>query len=227
MPAWSKPELRDAFGDQLGDRDQAIEAGAVHVGWKLGFCSKGAMEALQIEGPLVGFLCQGQQIPNHSSVSSSGYQNGKLEIEVAVHVGKDLAADASVEEAEAAIRGLGMAVELVDLDVPLDDGAALLRSNVCHRGYVLAAPTLGVRHVQIDVSMNGEPVATGADPEAAVGDFAELLQHVASVLGGDAGPGLRAGDVIITGAAIPPLDLDRGWHYQASAANLEPVDIRT
>src|SRR5204863_27590 len=62
------------------------------------------------------------------------------EPEVAIHLGRDVPARAGGEAARAAIAALGAAIELVDIDRPLDDLEAILAANVFHRAVVLGPP---------------------------------------------------------------------------------------
>jgi 2-keto-4-pentenoate hydratase len=129
-------------------------------------------------------------------------------IEVAVHVARDVAAGASPEEIRAAIGGLGPAIELVDIDVPMDDAEAILAADIFHRGVILgpAQPHRGPVRGEVH---HGDQVETAEDAFTATGDPVRNVAHVAQHLAAF-GERLRAGDVIIMGSIVPLLSVAPG-----------------
>ncbi len=79
------------------------------------------MQRLDIAGPLVGFVMQEASIASGGTVSLAGWTNPIAEPEVAVYIGKDLAAGADRATTQAAIAALGPAIELTDLTFPPDE----------------------------------------------------------------------------------------------------------
>ena len=124
---------------QLTERRRRIEAGEASLGWKLGMGVPAAMAKLGTDAPLVGYLLAPARVDDGGTVSLDGWGNAKLEPEIAVHMGADLAPGASRAEAEAAIAGLGVAIELVDLDPDADDPEAILAADIFQR-HVLLGP---------------------------------------------------------------------------------------
>ncbi len=126
---------------QLTERRQRLEAGETSLGWKLGMGVPAAMKKLGTDAPLVGYLLAGARVDDGGTVPLDGWGNAKLEPEIAVHMAADLAPGASREEAEAAIAGLGVAIELVDLDPDADDPEAILSADIFQR-HVLLGPVV-------------------------------------------------------------------------------------
>ena len=126
---------------QLTQRAQRLEDGEASLGWKLGMGVPAAMKKLGTDAPLVGYLLAGARVDDGGTVSLDGWGNAKLEPEIAVHMGADLAPGASREDAEAAIAGLGVAIELVDLDPDADDPEAILAADIFQR-HVLLGPVV-------------------------------------------------------------------------------------
>ena len=193
---------------QLTQRAQRLQAGEASLGWKLGMGVPAAMSKLGTDAPLVGYLLAGARVDDGGTVSLDGWSNAKLEPEIAVHMGADLAAGASREEAQAAISGLGVAIELVDLDPDADDPEAILAADIFQR-HVLLGPVVdgaGSDGASARVLRNGEEAAATADATEATGDPVDLVLHVANVVG-EAGETLRAGEVVICGSVVPALDV--------------------
>jgi 2-keto-4-pentenoate hydratase len=196
---------------QLTERRRRIEAGEAPLGWKLGMGVPAAMAKLGTDAPLVGYLLEPARVEDGGSVSLDGWDNAKLEPEIAVHMATDLAPGASREEAEAAIAGLGVAIELVDPDPDADDPEAILAADIFQRHVLLGPVAEGATAsgTSARVLKNGDEAATTGDATEATGDPLGLVLHVAAVIGA-AGEALRAGEVVICGSVVPALDIAPG-----------------
>ena len=133
---------------------------------------------------------------------------------MAVHLGRDVSADASPAEALAAVAGWSVAIELADLDPPPTDIEEVLAGNIFHR-HVL----LGPLSPSLPADLPSPCPATGRSsrrpptPFELTGELGSILASAASTLA-SCGASLSAGDVVITGSVIPPLDVSGGgaWH---------------
>ena len=196
---------------QLTERRRRIEEGEASLGWKLGMGVPAAMAKLGTDAPLVGYLLAPARVEDGGTVSLDGWGTAKLEPEIAVHMGADLAAGASRADAEAAIGGLGAAIELVDLDPSADDPEAILAADIFQRHVLLGPVTEGATAAGTSARAlkNGDEAAATADATEATGDPVDLVLHVANVVGAS-GEGLRAGEVVICGSVVPALDVAPG-----------------
>ena len=196
---------------QLTERRRRIEEGEASLGWKLGMGVPAAMAKLGTDAPLVGYLLAPARVEDGGTVSLDGWGTAKLEPEIAVHMGADLAAGASRADAEAAIAGLGPAIELVDLDPSADDPEAILAADIFQRHVLLGPVTEGATAAGTSARAlkNGDEVAATADATEATGDPVDLVLHVANVVGA-AGESLRAGEVVICGSVVPALSVATG-----------------
>lgn len=196
---------------QLTERRRRIEDGEASLGWKLGMGVPAAMAKLGTDAPLVGYLLEPARVEDGASVSLEGWSNAKLEPEIAVHMAADLAPGASRGDAEAAIAGLGVAIELVDLEPDADDPEAILAADNFPR-HVLLGPVVegaAASGTSARVLKDGDEAATTGDATEATGDPVDLVLHVAAVIGA-AGEALRAGEVVICGSVVPALDIAPG-----------------
>jgi 2-keto-4-pentenoate hydratase len=188
------------------------------------------MAALGTSGALVGYLTDATLIADGGTVDVGGWREPVLEPELAIRLGADLGPDASPAEGAAAVDAVAAAIEVADVDLPFEDPEALLAGNLFHRGVVLgefneSRAGLDLDGVAVDVSVGGRAHAEGADPLAIVGDLGAVAAHVAAVLA-RAGETLRAGDVVITGSAIPPLPLAPGESYTVEYRGDGSVSVR-
>jgi len=178
------PRIERGMAAQLAERRRRIDAGEAPLGWKLGMSAPAVMEKLGIEAPLVGFLLEPARVTSGGTVDLSGWGNPRLEPEIAAHMGADLAGDASREQAAAAVAGLGVAIELVDLDADASDPEAILAAGIYQRHVLLGPPRVDVSTADVTVraSLNGEEAASTDDATAATGDPIDLVLHVARTL---------------------------------------------
>lgn len=214
--------IRDGLKTQEAGGRELLDSGAKRLGWKAGFGTAAAIEKLGTAGPLVGFLTDSTLLPSGTAIDVADWEKPVLETEVALRLDADVEAGQGREEIRAAIGAVGAAIELVDLGQAGSDPGAILAANIFHRRVLLGdlvalAPGRTLEDVRIDVLADGKPHATQADPAAVLGDLIDVVAGLADLLS-NSEDGLRAGDVIITGAAIKPFDLSGGEAIEVRVA---------
>jgi 2-keto-4-pentenoate hydratase len=147
------------------------------------------------------------------------------EPEVAVHIGRDVAAGADRAVAAAAIAGISPAIELVDLHTPPDDPERILAGNIYQRHVVLGAASPARAGGEADgltgrIIRRGSEFARTTDPQANTGEWIEIVRHVADLLAA-CGERLRSGEIIITGSVLPPISIEPD--EDGIAFELDPV----
>src|SRR6476469_9904369 len=203
MKLWEDPRVVRGMQAQLAARRKRLDAGDQPLGWKVGFGAPAMLQLLNISAPLVGFLTRNARVQSGGSVSFAGWSKPVLEPEIAVHIGRDVPADADGETATAAIAGISPAFEIVDLTAPPQDPERILSDNIYQRHVVLG----------------GESART-TDPQANTGEWIGIVRHVADVLAAF-GERLRAGEIIITGSVVPPLAIEPD--EDAIAFEVDPI----
>jgi len=219
------PRILRGMEKQFKLRQDRLNAGERHVGWKVGFGAPLSMQKLRLERPLVGFLTDKILLPSGSSVSIAGWTKPAMEPEVAVHMGRDLLAGAYLETTRNAIASLGLAIEVADVHFVPENVEDILADNIFNRHVILGkADSLRAGGQLTDltgyVSHNNEELPPVTDLQALTGDMIELVRHVANTLS-VFGETLRAGDVIITGSIVPPLSV---VEKDSVLYRLEPID---
>lgn len=206
-PVWEDRRVRRGLETQLELRRRRLAEGDRPLGWKVAFGAPQVRELLGLDAPLVGFLTSRALVDPGAPYSIAGWRKPALEAEIAVHMGRDLGAGADREATKAAIAGLGPAIELADLDRPLDDLEAVLAENIFQRGVILGPPDAeraggSVEGIRARALCDGVELGSTDDPQALTGELLGIVAHVASLLAAF-GEGLRAGEVVITGAVLP------------------------
>ncbi len=194
---------------QLGRWRALLAGGAARVGWKIGLTDARVQRGLGLEAPVIGHLTLATTLVPGTSHSLAGATKVGVEPEVAIHLGRDVPADADRAYCEAAILGLGPALELIDIDGPFDDLERIVARNIFHRGVLF-----GITHPEraggslAGITVRNHVGAQTADAVAA-GDLAELVRLASRTLGA-CGERLLVGDRIISGSLTPPVWVEPG-----------------
>jgi 2-keto-4-pentenoate hydratase len=183
------------LGAQLDSWRNRLAAGERRLGWKIGFNLPAMQEQLGISGPVIGNITSANELPSGSEYSLAGGTAVAVEAEIALHVGED-----------GTIAALSPAIEVVDLDLPIEDLELILARNVFHRAVVLgqAAPDRAGGNLDgltVSVARNGEEEQSAVVAQA-LGDPNEIVRVVAELLA-VAGEELKSADVIISGVLTP------------------------
>ena len=227
---WDDPRVQRGLRAQLELRRRLLQDGAERLGWKVAFGAAQVQETLGIDAPLTGFLTTRSLVEPGATYSIDGWTKAALEPEIAVHMGRDLGAGATREETEAAIAALGPAIELADLDRPLEELEAILAENIFQRAVILGEPDPdraggSASELRARVTTDGSEVAATNDPEGFAGSVVEIVGHVAELLAAF-GESLQAGDVVITGAVVPHVWPSPGEHVAYELSPLGRIDVR-
>ncbi len=228
----NQPDPRIARGMQmqLSRRREHLARGEQPLGWKVGFGAPAAMEKLAIKAPLIGFLTDRALVASGATLSLANWKKPLAEPEIAVHMGSDLPADAGRDAARRAIKGIGPAIELADLDHPPDDVERILAGNIYQRNVILGPCDTSRAGCVLDgltgrIQRNGTEAARTSDPQANTGDLIDIVRHVADVLAAF-GEQLRAGQIIITGSIVPPLWVEAGEEVRFRLDPIGSVSVR-
>lgn len=221
------PRVLEGTRTMLALQRGRVAAGAGRLGWKAAFGSPSGQAALGLTRPLVGFLTRDRRLEPGVTASVEGWTAPRLEAEVAVHLGRDLPTCPSRTQVEQAVAGLSAAIELADLDPPPTDVGEIMGGNIFHR-HVLLGPLqqgrLDVAGVVATVSRDGVEVARTDDPQAQTGLVLDVVTSMADTLG-RLGERLLAGDVVITGAVVPPLAVAPGQRLAVELTGLGRVEV--
>jgi 2-keto-4-pentenoate hydratase len=212
MPIWDNPLVKKGMTAQLATRRARIAAGEKPLGWKVGFGAPETMKKLGLEAPLTGYLMEKALVPSGGTVSLKGWVRPAAECEIAVRMARDLRSDATPHDVMAAIKAIGPAIELADLDpLPAPGNLdAVLAGDIFQRHVILGERTQAggsVRGLTSRLIRRGEEAARTGDPEKLTGKLVDIVAHVANTLSAF-GETLKAGDVVITGSITPPIMLE-------------------
>ena len=223
--ALDDPRIQAGMRRQFALFEERKRQGARRIGWKVGFGAPPAKEKLKIAMPLIGFLLDRAVLSDGAGVSLAGWTKPVAEPEIAIELARDLSGEADEREIVQAVKAIGPAIELADIDGPNDDVESILAGDIFQR-HVIFGPRVpvelpgGLSNLVGQVTLSGRDIPVPADLESNTGSVLETLQQVVATLAAF-GEKLRAGDVIIAGSTTPPLML--GPDDKAMRWELRPI----
>jgi 2-keto-4-pentenoate hydratase len=220
--------IRRGMEAQLRTLHAAEAGGDARVGWKIGFNDPAAQVRMGLDAPLVGHLLRSRVVPCRGVCSLPPDARGMLEVEVCIELGADVPAGGDLDAARAAVARLGPALEIVDFSRSFEGVETILGHDIFQEAVVFGREGSGRSGASLDgvgarVTRNGEEVARG-DLGLVPADLGEVVRHVADVLGA-AGEALRAGERIIAGSLIKPLEIAAGDAVSADLGPLGRVEV--
>jgi 2-oxopent-4-enoate/cis-2-oxohex-4-enoate hydratase len=202
------------------------------VGKKIGVTSKVVMDMLGVNQPDFGHLLSGMVFNEGEAVDTSKMIAPKAEAEVAFILARDLTGPgvtaADVLRATDCVMPCFEIVDsrIRDWKIKITDTVADNAScGVFVLGDRAVSPlALDLQTCGMVLEKNGEVVATGAGA-AALGSPLNAVAWLANTMG-RLGIGLKAGDVILSGALAAMFPAQKGDHFRVSIGGLGECSVR-
>lgn len=212
----------------IEDLRRRWDAGEPRLGWKVGFNAAAIQQSLGLPYSLVAGITE-RTLTADKSHSLAGGTRVALEGEVAVRLGTAVDAGGGAAGASAAVVSVAPAIEVVDLDRPLEQLEEVLAHGIFHRALALGQAVDvsdggALRGMGAQVSSHGKPLAE-VDAEQASGVAGDVLLHLAQLLA-SAGEGLVAGDIVILGSMNPFVFPEAGSSFSVRLGDGAPVELQ-
>ncbi len=221
--------LSDAYLIQQLLVKQRIDRGSPLTGIKLGFTSKAKRDQMGVEDLIWGRLTQDMEVLAGSEIQLSDYVHPRAEPEIAFLLAKDISAPLSLAQAYQAVEAVAPAIEIIDsrykdFRFSLADVVA---DNASSTGYVLGrwvdCPAQ-LDNLGMALYLDGNPVEVGSSA-AIMGD--PILSLVAaSRLACEAGLTLKAGSLVLAGAATAAIALKPNSHVEVRIQGMASVGFQ-
>jgi 2-keto-4-pentenoate hydratase len=232
--------VRDALGNDLdaarrvqeANRDHWLAAGRRIAGRKIAVSSPQAQAALGAAAPAWGLLYADMLLPDGATVAADAVLHPKLEGEIAMILGRDLAMpQPTMADALAAVdwclpaieiagsRIAGGAAKIVDLVADNANSGLVVLGSPAHR-----VDGLDLRRLSMRLIKNGTDIAAGTGAAVAGHPFAALAW-----LAGDCvalGQPLRAGELIMTGTFFAMQPAVAGDAFELDAGAFGRCEVR-
>ena len=223
--------LADAYAVQHLLVEHRTADGERLSGVKLGFTSRAKAQQMGVNDVIIGSLTTGMAAADGDELDHAAYIHPRVEPEVAFLLGRDIDVQDDAPDLLGAVAGVAPALEVIDsryrdFKFTLEDVVA---DNTSAAGYVLGpwsdpgrAGDLANRGVRLEV--DGAVVSTGST--------AAILGHPLRALAAARrmarlhGFELRAGSVLLAGAATEAVPLPSGSVVEATVSGLGRVTAR-
>lgn len=229
--------LDDAYAVQAELVAMKRAQGRKGIGWKIGLTSRAMQEALKIDTPDSGVLLDDMLFADGATVPVGRFIQPRAEAEIAFIMARDLSGAATTrEDVIAATAHVAPALEILDTRILRSDPATgkariitdTVSDNAANAGIVLGAQrhTVGahdLRWVGAVVKRDGVVEETGLgagvldDP---VTGILWLVHRLARY-----GRGLSAGDIVLSGSFIRPIEAPAGSSFHADFGPFGQVRI--
>jgi 2-keto-4-pentenoate hydratase len=232
------PEIRPASraeGYAIQARLEARSGGALY-GWKIAATSAAGQAHINVDAPIAGRLLADRVIPNMGLVPPGPNHMRVAEAEFAFRMGRDLAPRAAaytVDDVLQAVATLHPAIEIPDSryqDFTRVGAAQLIADNACAHYFVAGEPA-GMDWRSIDLAahrvvarVDGRPDMEGSGANV-LGDPRLALTWLVNELS-QLGITLAKGQVVTTGACIPPFAIAPGDRVTADFGCLGSASVR-
>lgn len=228
--------LDDAYAIQSAQMKQKLGTGRKIIGWKIGLTSKVMQDALGIETPDSGVLYDDMLFESGSEVPKGRFIQPRIEAEIAFVMKAPLSGDVTREDVLAATDYVTPSLEILDTRILRADPVTgqtrkifdTVADNAANAGIVLGAArnapdAFDLRWTGAIVRKNDEVVATGLgaavldDPVMGLVWLARRMDQY--------GQRIEAGQVILSGSFIAPIECPAGTRIQADFGPFGAVDI--
>lgn len=225
-------DIAAAYAVQEINTAHRLTNGARIVGSKIGLTSPAVQRQLGVSQPDFGMLFTDREVWNGGEISMSQLMQPKAEVEIAFVLGKDLTGSSmtsvdvisAVEYALASIEIVGSRIESWNIRITdtIADNASASHFVVGHRPVRLE--NIDLVNCKMFLEKNGELASEGTG-SACLGSPLNALLWLAKTMA-RLGKPLRAGDLILTGALGPMVNVTAGDHCRAVIEGLSEVSVR-
>ena len=230
--------LDDAYAVQAALVAMKLALGRKSIGWKIGLTSRAMQEALKIDTPDSGVLLDDMVFAHSATVSEDRFIQPRVEAEIAFVMARDLSGpDTTRADVVAATAHVAPALEILDTRILRADPATgkariitdTVSDNAANAGIVLgperhALHDFDLRWVGAILKRDGVVEETGLgagvldDP---VTGILWLVHRLARY-----GQGLKAGDIVLSGSFIRPVEAPPGSRFDADFGPFGQVSIQ-
>jgi len=231
-------DMDDAYDIQSALIDKHTANGRSVIGWKIGLTSKAMQAALNIDIPDSGILLDNMRFETGGRVPAGRFIQPRIEAEIAFVMKDDIAGtDVNRDDVLAATDYVAPALEILDTRIVRKDANSgairkvydTIADNAANAGIVLgdkqhAPDASDLRWVGAIVTRDGEVEETGLGA-GVLNDPAEGIVWLARRLA-EYNQHIRAGDIVISGSFIRPIEATPGSLIEADYGDFGSVSIQ-
>lgn len=222
--------LEDAYQVQKLSIDERLNRGEKLVGYKMGFTSRAKMLQMGVDDLIWGRLTDAMIIEDGGAIDLSKYVHPRAEPEIAFKLKSSLSGVVTKEQALAAVEAIAGAIEVIDsryqnFKFSLSD---VIADNCSSTGFVIGVwhdASMDISDLSMAIKVNDEVVASGASSDILDHPINSLVEAARCIA--QSGEELKAGQIILAGAATAAVALAPNQHISASIENLGVCSFST
>ncbi|WP_238372886.1 2-oxo-hept-4-ene-1,7-dioate hydratase [Heliomarina baculiformis] len=229
--------MDDAYAVQARFVAKKIETGRKRIGWKIGLTSRAMQDALGIDTPDSGVLLDDMLFEDGATVPGGRFIQPRIEAEIAFVMKAPLAGESATrEEVIAATDYVAPSLEILDTRILRADpetGKArvvtdTISDNAANAGLVLGSERHGVNDHDLGwvgaiVSRDGVVEETGLGAGVLNDPITSVLWLARRMAG--YGQQIEAGDIVLSGSFIRPIEATPGSHITADFGPFGSVSV--
>ena len=230
--------MDDAYGVQVALVARKMQAGRKRIGWKIGLTSRAMQDALKIDTPDSGVLLDDMRFGNGAEVPAGRFIQPRVEAEIAFVMKSALAgAECSREDVVNATDHVAPALEILDTRILRADPETgqtriitdTIADNAANAGIVLgrqrhALDDFDLRWVGAIVTRDNTVEETGLGAGVLNDPITSVLWLARRMA--DYGQSIKAGDIVLSGSFIRPLEAPPGTTIAADYGPFGTVHIQ-
>lgn len=235
--AYPEMTLDDAYAVQAALVARKRANGAKVIGWKIGLTSRAMQQALNITTPDSGVLLDDMLFPDGATVPKGRFIQPRIEAEIAFVMKAPLQGrHVTRDDVLAATGHVAPSLEILDTRILRVDPASgkariitdTISDNAANAGIVLgpqrhAVDAFDLRWVGAIVTRNGVVEETGLGAGVLNDPVTGILWLVHRLA--DYGMGIAAGEVLLSGSFIRPIEAPPGSHFHADFGPFGQVSL--
>jgi len=218
--------LGQAYEVQKISINRRYSRGEKYVGIKMGFTSKAKMEQMGVHDMIWGRLTDKMHYGSGDKLTRSEFIHPRAEPEIAFLLAKDIKEELTLANAQDHVIGVALAIEIIDsryenFKFSLEDVVA---DNCSSAGFALGEwkmPDTNIQDILMSLVIDDRIVGKG-NSDAILGNPWESLVAAARLAKAN-GVELKAGNIILAGAATPASYIKVGETVSAHAEGLGSV----
>ena len=223
-------DIAAAYATQEINIQKRINSGEKVVGKKIGLTSFAVQKQLGVDQPDYGILFESMEVENGGRLSASELMQPKAEAEIAFVMKDDLEGDITMDKLKAAIDYAIASIEIVgsrveNWNIRITDTIA---DNASASHFVLGDKKVELSEINLtgckmSLTKNGE-VASEGTGAACMDNPLNAALWLAQVMS-DNGQPLRAGEILLSGALGPMVNIGEGDLLVAEIEGLSSVSV--
>ncbi|WP_306046469.1 2-oxo-hept-4-ene-1,7-dioate hydratase [Nioella sp. MMSF_3534] len=229
--------LDDAYAIQSAQMARKLAEGRKIIGWKIGLTSKVMQDALGIDTPDSGVIYDDMDFADGGTVPAGRFIQPRIEAEIAFVLKAPLKGPVTREQVLAATDYVAPAIEILDTRIQRMDPATgqprrifdTVADNAANGGIVLgsqrhAPEDFDLRWVGAILTKNDQVVATGLGA-AVLNDPVMGIVWLSDRMG-QYGQNMEAGQVVLAGSFVAPVECPPGTDIHADYGRFGSVSVR-